>query len=257
METPTGTTAIIRGVPNTFHLAIRPDGTAQPIDVRLAETQHEAYCRALSSMGLDLLRIDADDRYPDCLYVEDTAIIVGDKAFISLMAAESRRGESDAIAAKLSEFKLVHHLTPPARLDGGDVLQVDQCIYVGLSQRTNAQAIDQLRTALQPEDYEIIPVSVHGILHLKSACTYLGDGTVVMLDGHLDERPFRNFRKVPVPPAEAHAANCLALNDVVLVPAEAPETRAKIEEIGFETEEIDLSESRKAAGGLTCSSIVF
>ena len=257
METPTGTTAIVRDVPNTFHLAIRPDGSAQPIDVRLAEIQHEAYCRALSSTGLDLIRIDADDRYPDCCYVEDTAIVVGDKAFIAPMAAESRRGESDAVEAKLGEFKHVHHLVPPAMLDGGDVLQIDRLVFVGLSQRSNGLAVDQLRTALRPEDYEVIPVNVRGILHLKSACTYLGGNTVVMLAGHLDEQPFESFRKVSVPPEEAYAANCLAINGVVLIPAGAPETRARIEEIGFETEEIDISESRKAAGGLTCSSIVF
>ena len=257
METPTGTTAIVRGVPSTFHLAIRPDGSAEPIDVALAGRQHESYCRALSSTGLDLIRIDADNRYPDCCFVEDTAIVVGDTAFIAPMAAESRRGESDAVEAKLREFKRVHHLVPPAILDGGDVLQVGRRIFVGLSQRTNGLAVDQLRTALQPEGYEITPVNVGDTLHLKSACTYLGGDIVVLLAGHLDEQPFASFQRIPVAPEEAHAANCLALNGVVLIPAGAPETRARIEEIGLETEEVDISESRKAAGGLTCSSIVF
>jgi len=257
METPTGTTAIVRGVPSTFHLAIRPDGSAQAIDVRLAETQHEAYCRALSSTGLELIRIDADDRYPDCCYVEDTAIVVGDKAFIAPMAAESRRGESDAVGAKLREFKHVHHLAAPAMLDGGDVLQVGRRVFVGLSQRTNRHAADQLRIALHQEGYEVMPVNVRGILHLKSACTYLGGDTVVMLADHLDEQPFASLQKIQVAPEEAHAANCLALNCVVLVPTGAPQTRARIREKGFETVEIDISESKKAAGGLTCCSIIF
>ena len=257
MEAPRGTTAIVRGVPNTFNLAIRPDSSSRQIDVRLARRQHEAYCHSLEGTGLDLIRIDADDRYPDCCYVEDTAIVVGDRAFIAPMAAESRRGESEAVEAKLRELKHVHHLAPPAFLDGGDVLQVDRRIFVGLSQRTNRLAVDQLRAALQPENYEITLVNVRDILHLKSACTYLGGDTVVMLAGRLDEQPFASFRKVSVPPEEAHAANCLAINGVVLIPAEAPETKGKIEEIGFETEEIDISESRKAAGGLSCSSIVF
>jgi len=257
METPTGTTAIVRGVPNTFHSAIRPESSAEPIDIRLAEIQHEAYCRALSSAGLELVRVEADDRYPDCLYVEDTALVVGDSAFISPMAAESRRGESDDVEAKLRELKNVQHLAPPATLDGGDVLQIGHRIFVGLSQRTNSHAADQLRTVLQPEGYEINPVNVRDILHLKSACTYLGNDAVVVLPGHLDERPFHEFRTVRVEAEEAHAANCLAINGVVLVPAGAPKTSAKIEEVGFVTEEIDISESRKAAGGLTCSSIVF
>jgi len=257
METPTGTTAIVRDVPSTFHRAIRPDDSDQPIDVVLARKQHEAYCGALEATGLDLLRVEADDRYPDCLYVEDTALVVGESAFIAPMAALSRRGESVGVEARLRETKRVQYLAPPATLDGGDVLRIDRHIFVGLSQRTNVHAADQLRATLRGEGYEVTSVSVRNILHLKSACTYLGSGTVVMIPNYLDEQPFAGYQKIPVPVEEAHGANCLAINGVVLVPAGAPETRARIEEIGFVTEEIDISESRKAGGGLTCSSIVF
>ncbi len=257
MDTPMGTRAIVRAVPGTFDQAIRPDAVAEPIDIRLAKSQHEAYCRTLEGVGLDLVRIEADDRYPDCCFVEDTAIVVAESAFIAPMAARSRRGESDAVEAKLREFKTVRHLSPPATLDGGDVLKIEGRIFVGLSERSNGHSVDQLRRELQSRGYEIVPVNVRGILHLKSACTYLGSDTVVMRAGHLDDGPFANLQKIYVEPEEAHAANCLAVNGAVLVPAGAPRLRLGIEDRGFETVEVDISESRKAAGGLTCSSIIF
>ena len=65
-------------------------------------------------------------------------------------------------------------LTPPATLDGGDVLRVGRRLFVGLSRRTNTAAVDQLARLLDPYDYEVIPVSVAGALHLKSACSSVG-----------------------------------------------------------------------------------
>ncbi len=115
-----------------------------------------------------------------------------------------------------------------------------------------------MRGFLAGADYEIVPVQVGDILHLKSACTHLGGDVIVHLPaGHLDDRVLARYQRITVPQGEAHAANRLAINGRVLVPAGAPETRRRIEEAGFETLETDISESHKAGGGLTCSSIIF
>jgi dimethylargininase len=256
METPSGTRAIVRDVPSSFGRAIRPAGSSEPIDIQLARRQHRRYCEALESLGLTLVRLRADDRYPDCCFVEDTAVVVGDKAIVAAMAAPSRRGETAAVEAALSEIKAIRHVLPPATLDGGDVLRVGDRVFVGLSARTNEHAVEQLRAMLAPDGYEITPVHVSRTLHLKSACTYLGDNLLVYRPGHLDDEPFRSYRKITVSEGEAHAANCLSLNGHVLVPAGAPLTRARIEVAGLQTVELDISELRKAAGGLTCSSLI-
>jgi dimethylargininase len=257
MDTPGGTLAIVRDLPDTFDRAIQPSAAAPSIDVELAREQHRLYCRALEHAGLSLIRLAADDRFPDCCYVEDTAIVVGEKAVIAAPGAASRRGETVAVEAALRDYKQLHRIEAPATLDGGDVLSIDKRIYVGLSGRTNEGSVEQLEAILSRGTYEIIPVEVHDILHLKSACTHLGGDVITWLSGHLDDHAFARYTKIVVPAEEAHAANCLSVNGVVLVPAGAPSTRAKIEEAGFETIELDISESRKAGGGLTCSSIIL
>src|SRR3989442_6425645 len=45
----------------------------EPIYARAVE-QHEAYCEALRRCGLALVSLEADDRYPDSTFVEDTAV---------------------------------------------------------------------------------------------------------------------------------------------------------------------------------------
>ncbi|UCC84638.1 MAG: N(G),N(G)-dimethylarginine dimethylaminohydrolase [Gemmatimonadota bacterium] len=257
MQTPSGTFALVRGVPKTFHRAITPSESTEPIDVERAREQHERYCQALEGLGLKLIRIAADDRFPDCPFVEDTALVLGDRVIITAPGAEARRGETGAIEQALENYMTLYHIQSPATLDGGDILLIDEHVYVGLSSRTSSLAAEQLRQILADTRYDVTPVAVDGILHLKSACTYLGDDVIVYLPGHLDDDFFARYERITVPRNEAHAANCLSINGTVLVPAGAPETRAHIENAGFDTLEIDISESHKVGGGLTCSCIIF
>ena len=257
VKTPTGTHAVVRGVPSSFDQAITPNAPAQPIDVRLAREQHLRYCSALRGAGLALVKIESDDRYPDCVFVEDTAVVVGGKAVIAAMAAEMRRGETDAVERRLSEFLEIDYIEPPATLDGGDVLRIDTRIFVGLSERTNREAAEQLAAILKPDGFEVVTVEVRHVLHLKSACTHVGEDLILLRPGYLDEAAFDDYRTIIVPDSEPHAANCVSINGRVLIPTEAPRTGAMLKEHGFTTIEVEISESRKAAGLLTCSSIIL
>jgi dimethylargininase len=257
MDMPSATHALVRDVPDTFDRAITPASPAELIDVERARQQHRRYCEVLEGLGLTLVRVAADDRFPDCPFVEDTALLLGGKIIITAPGAEARRGEVVAVEEALRGYGEVHRIEAPATLDGGDVLRIADALYVGLSTRTNVHAIEQLRAILGAHGYRIVPVDVRDVLHLKSACTYLGGDVIVWLDGHLDPRGFAHFRKIAVPRAEAHAANCLAVNRTVLVPSGAPQTRARIDSFGLDTVEVEMSETRKAGGGLTCSSVIF
>ncbi len=257
VQTPTGTYALVREVPRTFDRAITPHETLDAVDVERARVQHAAYCSALEDLGLVLVRVAADDRYPDCCFVEDTALVVGERAIVTVPGAEARRGETVAVEQALGDYKRIERIAAPATLDGGDVLCIGRRAYVGLSRRTNEPAVQQLRAILAGDGYEVVPTEVSGILHLKSACTYLGDESLAYLPGYLDDSHFSRFDRIIVPREESHAANCLSVNGTVLVPAGAPETRRRIEKAGFATREIDISEAHKVGGGLTCSSIIF
>lgn len=260
MRTPIATRAIVRDVPATFDRAIRPDPATDRIDVERARQQHRRYCAALEELGLKLIRLAADDRFPDSPFVEDTAVVIGGLAVLARPGATARRGEVAAVAEAMAATPSldVQMLEPPATLDGGDVLVIGDRVFVGRSGRTNRDGARQLGAILAARSIELETVTVRDILHLKSACTHLGDDTILWLEGHVDgEELLRDRNCIVVPADERHAANCLAVNGRVLVPADAPDTRAAIEAAGFDTIEVDISESVKAGGGLTCSSIVF
>src|SRR3954469_7846359 len=161
-----------------------------PIDVDRARQQHAAYEALLDSLGWEIVRLPALDDQPDAVFVEDAAIALEELAVVAPMGAASRSGESQTVAEGLARFRPVIGLEAPATLDGGDVLCIGRRVFVGLSRRTNAEAVDQLRRLLAPYEYQVFGVPVRGALHLKSACTYVGDETLLANADWVDTTPF-------------------------------------------------------------------
>lgn len=245
--------AVIRAVSSRFAdaLAAHP----QPIDVALARTQHAAYRAALEACGATIIQIAEDARFPDCCFVEDTAVVVGGRALITRPGAESRRGETVAIEETLRDAGLdIAQMFEPATLDGGDCLRLGSTIFVGKSARTNAEGIAALAAAFP--DLEIIPLDLPpDVLHLKCVVSPLDHERVLLAEGTLDSSLFPDV--VLVPAAELYAANCVAIGDHAIVADGFPATRAALERAGFTVHLVPTSEVRKADGSLTCQSIVF
>ena len=248
-------TAITRSVSpslNNCELGYLP---RQAIDVPKAVRQHQAYEACLRDLGVRVISLAAEPGLPDSMFVEDPAVVVEEVAIMTRMGAESRRAESQTLADALSRFRPLRWMREPATLEGGDVLRVGSALFVGLSQRTNAEGIAQLAQELAPLGYSVKPVNVHGCLHLKSACCYAGDRTLLANRGWIDAAPLAEFRIVDVPPDEPHAANVLAVGGAVLVASAFPRTAKLLENLGYKPHVLDISELMKAEAGLTCSSL--
>jgi dimethylargininase len=256
--TPRAKYAVVREVPLTLDKCVRTYSSRNRVNLDLAQKQHEAYCKTLEDRNLKLVRIPADNNFPDCVFVEDPAVVYEGTAIMCNMGAKSRVGEVEEVRRVLSPiFRKVVNIDPPATIEGGDVLRVKDHLFVGVTSRTNVDGVNQLREALRKEDCEITSVKVENILHFKSACSYLGDDYIAVNPGYFDLRVLSSFKLISLPKQEAYAANCLAVNGTVLMTKGYPKTKKLIEKIGFETEELDVSEFKKCEGSLTCLSIIF
>jgi dimethylargininase len=125
-------TALIRGVPNTFDRGL-VSGPRTTINVPLARAQHETYQRHLRRAGYAVEKIPSSDDYPDCVFIEDVAVVIGSKAVVTRPGAPSRRGEVPAVAGALADRFDLTHIEEPGTMDGGDVFVVSGTVYVGLS----------------------------------------------------------------------------------------------------------------------------
>lgn len=228
-----------------------------PIDPALAARQHQAYRTALERLGCRIRVVPPAPGHPDAVFVEDAAVILDEVAVATRPGARSRRGEVAGVAVVASEYRPLRRIERPGTVDGGDVLRVGRTIFVGASERTNAEGFRQLRAILEPAGYELRRVDVDGCLHLKTAVTAVSGDTLLLNPDWVDGAALAGYDLVEVDPAEPFGANVLRIGAVLLMAAAHPRTRRRLEARGLRVETVDVSELAKAEGGVTCCSILL
>ncbi len=229
----------------------------EPIDFDRAMAQHDAYCATLRSLGVEVIRMPALAGHPDACFVEDAALVVDELAILTRMGAASRRAESASLREALLPFRPVVAIGPPGTIDGGDILVIDKRVFVGRTKRTEEHGIRALRTLLDPQGYEVTPVSVTGCLHLKSAVTALDGGSVLANRQWFDAESLGDLEIVEVPAEEPGAANVLRIGPTLVAHVGFPRSRKLLEARGHRVVTVDVSEFLKAEAAVTCKSLVF
>src|SRR5437764_3830399 len=207
--------ALTREVPSTINACELTHVERRPIDVDAARAQHATYEAALEAAGCTLRRLPALDAMPDSVFVEDAAVVVDELAVIARPGAAPRRAETASVAEALRAYRDVVAIEEPGTLDGGDVLQLGESVFVGLSSRTNAEGARQLRGFLEAYGYNVRTVSVNGALHLKSAVTRVAPDTLLLNPQWIDKTLF-DCKVIEVDPAEPFAANALLAGGTLL-----------------------------------------
>jgi len=227
------------------------------VDYALALRQHAAYRDALRACGADVITLDVNRALPDCVFVEDTAIVLDELAVMMSMGAESRRDEPAGIEPTLRRFRTNERVELPATIDGGDVVRLGRTLYVGISPRTNAAGVAALRDVVKRYGYTVIGVPVSGCLHLKSACSALPDGRVLVNREWIDASPLPSASLLDVPASEAWAGDVLVIGEKIIASDAFPETADLLEASGFDVVPVAVSEFAKVEGGVTCLSLLF
>lgn len=258
--------ALVRDVPSSFTQALAKYFGSGPTDVSRAKQQHQAYVQALEDNGVSVHRIDADDNHPDCIFVEDQAVVIDGRMLLPLPGHPSRVAEQPPIANFLmAELDGVQTCTMggEARMDGGDILRLGDIFFVGRSTRTNDLGIASLRSLLDDYGFELRIVDIPPTaLHLTSISSTPTDHLILIPEGYLTAEDFGELPEgcevLTMPSEEAYGCNTIGLpNGKVLVAAGYPTVHQTLRDRGLELVELDMSEIRAADGSLTCCSIFY
>ena len=252
--------AIVRAPGANFAAGLTTVDLGAP-DLGRVLAQHEAYCQTLASCGLNVIRLASDEAHPDSTFVEDTAILTARGAVITRPGAPSRLDEARQIAPVIRDyFATTHSINEPGTVDGGDICEAGEHFFIGVSQRTNEHGAQQLARFLQSFGYTASLIDIRGvsnILHLKSGLAYLDGKQLVLIEALRGFREFSGYDVICLDSDEEYAANCLAINDKVLIADGFPAIRSKLEQMGYQTIALDMSEFQKMDGGLSCLSLRF
>jgi dimethylargininase len=172
--------------------------------------------------------------------------------------AESRRGEVKQMTAILeSQFNNLEIIESPGTIEAGDIMMVSDHYYVGLSERTNIHGAEQLIAILGKHGFTGSTVNLKDVLHLKTGLSYLENNKLVVCGEFINDPDFSGFEQIQIPESESYAANCIWVNDNVIIPSGYPLTKEKISNAGYNVLEVDVSEFKKLDGGLSCLSLRY
>jgi len=254
------TRAIVRPPSSNFAEGLTTADLGAP-DYERALEQHAAYCTALAQCGLTVTTLEPDPDYPDGTFVEDTAVLTERCAVLTRPGAPSRAGEANTIKERLADFySSSMSIRAPGTLDGGDVCETGKHFFIGISERTNEAGARQLAEFLAQFAYPAIFVDIRGvkqILHLKSGISFLGHERIAIIEALAGRTEFQGYDLVRVSAGEEYGANCVLINDHVLVADGYPKFGRKLDELGYQTIALEMSEFQKMDGGLSCLSLRF
>jgi dimethylargininase len=233
-------------------------GTLGIVDYDKAINQHVDYIAAFKKIGVEVTILEPEENFPDSCFVEDTAILTEKVAIITNPGAHSRKGEEKSIKKSLESFyDNIETVKAPGTIEGGDVMMVGDFFYVGLSARTNEDGANQFLGYLRKYGYDGTVVNMKEMLHLKTGLAYLENNNLLIAGEFIENPMFKDFNKIIIPEDEGYAANCIWVNDYVIVPMGYPKTKKAIEDLGYNIIEVDTSEYKKLDGGLSCLSLRF
>jgi len=224
----------------------------------LALQQHKNYICALKECGLDVAVLDFDEKFPDSTFIEDTCLVTPGCAIITNPGAASRRDEIFEVENAVREIgRPIERIKSPGTLDAGDIMMVKNHYYVGLSARTNQDGASQLNQILKKYNFTSSTIELKSVLHLKTGISYLENKNLLAFGEFLTKPELKNFNILKVDADESYAANSVWINEKVIIPFGYLKTKKKIENAGYKTIQVDVSEFRKLDGGLSCLSLRF
>lgn len=229
-------------------------------DYELALKQHAAYVEALKACGVTVTQLEAEEEFPDSCFVEDVAVITRKGAIITNPGAPSRNREITKMIPVIKQFfpeDQIAYIKAPGTLEGGDVMMVGDCFYVGRSARTNQEGIRQFAAILEGWGLQCVEVTLEKVLHLKTGVNYIENNNMIVSGEFVEKPEFASYNRIEIPEEESYAANCIWVNGTVIVPEGYPAVKAAVEKAGYPVITVDTSEYRKIDGGLSCLSLRF
>jgi len=237
-------------------------------DSAAAAAEHEIFCGLLEEAGAEVVVSRHEPGNPDAIYVYDPVLVGSEGAVLLKPGKEGRRGEPGALSPVLASagVPVTAEVDAPALVEGGDTLWLDgRTLLVGIGYRTNAAALDALRSAFP--GIEVVAFDLphwNGaaeVMHLMSfispldadlALVYARIAPVRLLE-LLSERGI-GVVEVPDEEFESQGSNVLALGPRRALALDGnPGTRRRMEHAGVDVVVYRGDEiSKKGDGGPTC-----
>ncbi|GAE34352.1 dimethylarginine dimethylaminohydrolase family protein [Halalkalibacter akibai] len=247
----------IRDVINETQKKFKDEG----IHIELALAQHKKFVQTLKDHDVDVILLPALKMFPEQVFTRDIGFTAGHIMFVAEMANKLRQGEEEVLKGWLEQQDMSYFNLRGDMIEGGDVIVNGNCIYVGLSDRTNQQAIDHLQTILP--HYEIVTIPfTEKYLHLDCVFNIISPTEALFFPGAFTQKEIdilaSRFELIEVSEEEQFTlgTNVLSIGNkkIFSLPVNK-DVNEKLRNRGYEIVEVDITEIIKSGGSFRCCTL--
>jgi N-dimethylarginine dimethylaminohydrolase len=244
----------IREVINETQKHFKDEG----IHIELALEQHHNFVNTLRQYGTEVILLPYHKKYPEQVFTRDIGFTLGQTIFVAEMASEIRKGEEDVLKQWLEDEEISYYNLLGDQIEGGDVVIDQDTIYVGLSNRTNQNAVDHLQGLLPQFNVRAIPFKAE-YLHLDCVFNVVSPKTALIYRPALTDEDIKLFSErydlIDVTEEEQFTLGtnvlCIGNKRILSLPVNRG-VNEQLRHKGFEIIEVDITEIIKSGGSFRC-----
>lgn len=228
------------------------------INYPLMYEQYNKFINLMSSEGVIIQFLDPIYG-ANQVFTRDIGFVIEDRMFIAKMSTQDRIEETKALEKYIKD----HHskiYNMKNNIEGGDVIIHDCYIFIGLSKRTNIEAVYELQNYINEQNmgYKVIPINFNKekMLHLDCVFNILDKDDCIISNYVYDkeeiEKIMKNCYYIDDKTTEELGTNIISLGDKKIVTSNKTVFNM-LKYSGFKVFYLDYSEILKAGGGFACS----
>ncbi|PYZ92952.1 hypothetical protein CR194_13575 [Salipaludibacillus keqinensis] len=223
--------------------------------------QHENLVNTLQKQGIEVISLPPEKNFTEQVFTRDIGFTLGEMVFVAEMAQGARKGEENVLIDWLKREGVPYYNLTGNVIEGGDVMIHGKKIFVGLSSRTNQQAIDNLQSRLQEYKVYTVPID-EKYLHLDCVFNIISETEALYFPKAFTEKEIQllaeHFTLIEVNEREQFTmgTNVLSLGDkkVLSLPVNK-ELNDQLRKRDFDVIEVDISEIIKSGGSFRCCTL--
>lgn len=236
----------------------------QVTDVELAKKQWQGLYEKYVSAGYEVSLVEPAEDQPDMVFTANGALSRDNKVVLPKFKFPERQGETKYFRGWFEEKGDWEVLLPENNFEGeGDALFVNNILYGGYGFRSDPAVYDEISKFFEVEVKKLHLVN-ENFYHLDTCFSVLDNHTVAFFPGAFDEEScevirssFERVLEAGQIDADGFGLNLFCDNKNAFVSAQAPNLQTKITELGFDVIPTDVSEFKKAGGGIKCMTLLL
>ncbi|MBM7586910.1 N-dimethylarginine dimethylaminohydrolase [Bacillus pakistanensis] len=231
------------------------------INQEKATSQHQLFVKTLTDIGIDVIFLPEESKYPEQVFTRDIAFTIGNTVYLSKMGNKIRIGEEEVVRSYLREEEIAYKSMETGKIEGGDVLVADCKVFVGISCRTNRSAVIELQKSLK--HYKVLPIKIEKkYLHLDCVFNIISSNEALVYSPAFRQKELdllsSHFDLIEVENSEQFTmgTNILSLGEkqIISLPQNIQVNKQLLNR-GYNVIEVEFSEIIKSGGSFRCCSL--